>query len=128
MPHQGSLVGLDLTVPNAPQVRDFYATVIGWGVQGLKGGEDYDDTDDYFMTGHDGAPVAGVCQRQGDHSDLPPQWMPYVSVDDLDAAVTKTLELGGAVVAGPKGQGPGSYCVIKDPAGAMLALMQNPQP
>jgi hypothetical protein len=58
MTQHGTLIGLDLTVPNAPQVRDFYAAVIGWGVQGLKSGEDYDDQDDYFMTGPDGVPVA----------------------------------------------------------------------
>ncbi|MFI0355842.1 VOC family protein [Actinomadura sp. 9N407] len=128
MARQGSLIGLDLTVPNAPQVRDFYAAVIGWGVQGLKTGEQYDDHDDYFMTGHDGVPVAGVCARAGENADLPPQWMPYIAVDDLEAAVKKTLDLGGSVVAGPKGEGPGAYCVIKDPAGATLAVMQNPEP
>ncbi|GAA3933884.1 hypothetical protein GCM10023085_14000 [Actinomadura viridis] len=40
--------------------------------------------------------------------------------------LARCAELGGAVVSGPKGQGPGAYCVIQDPAGAVLALMQNP--
>ncbi|MFB4313763.1 VOC family protein [Actinomadura sp. 21ATH] len=128
MTRPGSLIGLDLTVPNAPEVRDFYAAVVGWGVQGLRTGEDYDDTDDYFMTGHDGTPVAGVCQQAGENADLPPRWMPYISVDDLGAAVQKARDLGGLVVAGPKGEGPGAYCVVQDPAGATLALMQNPEP
>jgi predicted enzyme related to lactoylglutathione lyase len=54
--------------------------------------------------------------------------MPYIAVGDLDAGIKKCLDLGGSVVAGPKGQGPGSYCVIRDPAGATLALTQNPEP
>ncbi|MEZ4561373.1 MAG: hypothetical protein R2853_01380 [Thermomicrobiales bacterium] len=29
----GTLIGLDLTVPNAEGVRDFYASVIGWDVE-----------------------------------------------------------------------------------------------
>ncbi|TDC85739.1 VOC family protein [Actinomadura sp. 7K507] len=122
------IVGLDLTVPDAPRLRDFYAAVVGWGVSGLKNGENYDDNDDYFMTGADGVPVAGVCQRQGENADLPPQWLAYIAVDDLDARVAKCEELGGSVVTGIKGDGPGSYCVIKDPSGAVLALMQNPEP
>ncbi|MFF5258334.1 VOC family protein [Actinomadura viridis] len=126
MAKPGSIVGLDLTVPDAPRLRDFYAGVVGWGVQGLKGGESYGDDDDYFMTGPDGVPVAGVCRRGGENADLPPQWLAYIAVDDLDAAVARCAELGGAVVSGPKGEGPGAYCVIQDPAGAVLALMQNP--
>jgi predicted enzyme related to lactoylglutathione lyase len=122
------IVGLDLTVQDAPALRDFYAAVVGWGVTGLKTGEDYDDNDDYFMNGADGNPVAGVCQRQGENADLPPQWLVYIAVDDLDASVAKCKELGGSVIAGPKGDGPGSYYVIQDPSGAVLALMQNPEP
>ncbi|RAY11143.1 VOC family protein [Actinomadura craniellae] len=124
-PRPGTIIGLDLTVPEAARLRDFYADVVGWGVQGLHGGADYDDHDDYFMTGPDGTPVAGVCRREGENADLPGQWLVYIAVDDLAARVEKCVALGGAVVAGPKGEGPGAYCVIRDPAGAVLALMQH---
>lgn len=114
----GTVMHLDLTVPDAPAVRDFYADVIGWTPEPLG--------DDWMMLAPDGTPAAGICHARGENADLPPQWLAYIAVDDLAAAVQQVTAAGGAVVAGPKGDGPGSYAVVRDPAGAVLALMQPP--
>jgi uncharacterized protein len=114
----GKVVGFDLTVPDADRVRDFYAAVVGWESMGL----DMGGYEDYLMMGPDGTPSAGVCHADGVNADLPPQWLAHVVVEDLDASIQKCLELGGAVVAGPKGDGDDRYCVIKDPAGAVISL------
>jgi predicted enzyme related to lactoylglutathione lyase len=46
-------------------------------------------------------------------------------VADLEASMDRCRELGGDVVAGPSGMGSyGRYCVIRDPAGAHLALFE----
>lgn len=58
----GAIGWIDLTVPNAPAVRDFYAAVVGWTVQDVKMG----DYADYTMrTSESGEAVAGVCHAQG---------------------------------------------------------------
>lgn len=113
----GTFVHLDLTVPDAPGIRDFYADVVGWKPEQL--GEDW------MMLAPDGTPAAGVCHARGENADLPPQWLAYIAVADLAAAVATVDGAGGAVVAGPKGEGTGAYAVIRDPAGAVLALMQE---
>ncbi|MCK7527930.1 MAG: hypothetical protein MZV64_65200 [Ignavibacteriales bacterium] len=41
-PEIGSITWCDLTVPNAEEVKDFYAKVVGWMPQGLSVG-DYED-------------------------------------------------------------------------------------
>ncbi len=75
-----------------------------------------------------GTPVAGVCHTRGVNANLPPQWLVYIVVEDLDASVQRCLELGGSVIAGPKGSNPeGHYCVIQDPSGAVAALVKQPQ-
>jgi uncharacterized protein len=120
----GTIVGLDLTIPDAPGLRDFYAEVVGWKPEPLSMGT----YDDYMMLAPDGAPVAGICRKAGGNADLPPQWITYVAVDDLSASLEKVTARGGEVVRAPAGVGPGAFALIKDPAGATLALMQNPYP
>ena len=72
-----------------------------------------------------GSAVAGVCHARGTNAGLPPQWLIYITVDDLDGRVQRCVELGGRVLMPPKGMGgQGRYCVIQDPAGAAAALYE----
>jgi predicted enzyme related to lactoylglutathione lyase len=67
--------------------------------------------------------VAGVCHARGANANLPAQWLVYVQVEDVEASARRAAELGGAVVDGPRGMGSLRFCVIRDPAGAVLALV-----
>lgn len=118
----GTIIGLDLTVPDAEGVRDFYASVIGWQPEPFP----MDGYDDYFMKSPEtGAISAGVCHARGVNADLPAQWMVYIAVEDLQASLDRCHELGGEALTEIKGnEGEARYCVIRDPAGAVLALMQ----
>ncbi len=118
-PAVGTIVGTDLTVDNAEDVRDFYAGVIGWEVESLT----VDDHEDYVMKSPGGEWVAGVCHRLGPNADLPPQWLVYVAVADLEQSLARCADLGGTAITPIKGLGEGtSYVVVRDPAGAVLAL------
>jgi len=118
----GAIMWTDLTVPDADGVRDFYAAVTGWVPQPLSMG----DYSDYIMTAPEtGAPVAGVCHARGTNAELPPVWVVYIAVADLDASLEACRARGGTVIAGPKGAGGGArYAIIRDPAGAVAALHQ----
>lgn len=121
-PKLGTIGWTDLTVPDATRVAEFYRQVAGWGVQPLSMGE----YDDYVMTAGDTG-VAGVCHARGANEGLPAQWLIYVSVADLEASLAHTRELGGEVVVGPRDLGAyGTMAVIRDPAGAVLGLIQPP--
>ncbi len=118
----GTQIGFDLTVNDAEAIKDFYAAVIGWTSEPLAMG----GYDDYFMKSPvTGDVVAGVCHARGGIADLPPQWLAYIVVDDLQASLDSCVERGGDVLTEIKGsEGESRYCVIRDPAGAVLALMQ----
>ncbi len=118
-PALGSIVWHDLTVPNAVAVRDFYAAVIGWTHSPVSMG----DYDDYCMN-QPGETVAGICHARGPNANVPPQWLIYVNVADVTAAARRCTELGGAVLDGPRVMGGQHFCVIRDPAGAVLGLIQ----
>jgi predicted enzyme related to lactoylglutathione lyase len=116
------IVWTDLTVADAEQVRDFYSQVVGWEPAPV----DMGDYSDFGMNAPGtGAPVAGVCHARGPNANLPPQWLIYVTVKNLDESISRCNELGGAIVAEPKSMGShGRYCVIRDPAGAVMALIE----
>lgn len=38
-------------------------------------------------------PVAGICHARGTNAALPPQWLRYIVVADLDASVQRCTEL-----------------------------------
>jgi uncharacterized protein len=118
----GSIMWTDLTVENAEQVRDFYNAVVGWTSSGV----DMGGYNDFNMNDPEtGKPIAGVCHARGGNAGLPPVWLIYVNVEDLERSVARCIELGGQVISGPRGAGgQGRYCVIRDPAGAALALFE----
>jgi predicted enzyme related to lactoylglutathione lyase len=114
----GKLVWLDLTVPDAESVRDFYARVVGWEPQGV----DMGGYEDFTMKSREtGEAVAGICFARGPNADVPLGWVPYFDVDDLDAAVERAKGLGAEVVSGPRD----GFCLIRDPAGAVAALYRQ---
>lgn len=121
-PPVGTIAWTDLTVPNAPAVRDFYAAVVGWTPSEV----DMGGYSDFTMNGPDGAPVAGVCHRHGVNADLPPVWLMYIRVADLEQSLAEVRAQRGDVIAGPRGFGKTSrYAVIRDPAGAAFALFEE---
>ena len=119
-PKMGSVGWIDLTVADAAEVRDFDAQVAGWAPSPVPMGGYVDYT---MVAPGMGEPAAGICHPRGGHADLPPQWLIYIMVQDVDSSAARCVELGGTVLAGPRAMGShGRYCVIQDPAGAVAAL------
>lgn len=118
----GSISWTDLTVDNAEEVRDFYSRVVGWKSDAVE----MDGYSDFSMNApQSGTCVAGICHARGSNAELPPQWLVYINVADLDASIAGCAELGGEILVGPKKMGSqGRYCVIRDPAGAVAALFE----
>lgn len=119
----GTIGWRDLTVQDAEMVRDFYRGVVGWETSAV----DMGGYSDFSMIppGSDEA-VAGVCHARGSNADLPPQWLLYITVEDLDRSAAKCRELGGTIVVNSKPLAGGRFCVIRDPAGAVCALYEPP--
>ena len=119
----GKIGWLDITVPDAAALRDFYTTVVGWNSEDASMG----DYSDYCMLmPAEGEAVAGVCHARGSNADMPPQWLIYITVADLDASLEHCLANGGSVVRDPAGLAGGRFAIIKDPVGAITALFQEP--
>ena len=121
-PEVGTIGWTDLTISNAEEIRNFYSRVVGWKPQPLSMGQ----YDDYVMnTPETETSIAGVCHARGGNAGLPPQWLIYITVANVDESIATCKSLGGKILAEAKNYSDmGRYCVIQDPAGAVCALFE----
>ncbi len=110
----------ELLTPNAAAARTFYEELLGWTARAepMSPGS-------YHVLESGGRDVGGLFEMSGsDWQDTAPQWLPYIRVDDVDAAAARASALGGLVRIPPTSEpGVGRFCVIADPTGALLALI-----
>ena len=96
-------------------VSDFYRAVFEGPLAPNPGDDSPYKT--WMMNGDQ--PWAAVVRVDEQHAG---RWVPYVHVDDLDAAVDAATAAGGTIVI-PKTDGPaGPAVTVADPAGALVAL------
>lgn len=115
----GSVVWRDLTVPNAEEVKNFYCEVVGWKANL------HHSCDDYNIHQADGEVMAGICYAKGTNANVPPQWLLYVTVESVEKSAAKCVEMGGKILDGPRMMGTNLFCVIQDPAGAVMGLIEG---
>ena len=88
----GHIGWIDLTVPDADRLRDFYSEVVGWRPDPV----DMGGYSDYQMLRPStGEPVAGVCHAHGVNADLPPVWLIYIVVPNLTDTLARCTSHGG---------------------------------
>jgi predicted enzyme related to lactoylglutathione lyase len=97
---------------NPKESRAFYEKLLGWKASDGPGG--------LTMFSEAKEPFAGLAPKDGAGG-----WVPFVQVDDVDAATRKALKLGAELVK-EKSRGPaGEFSVVRDPGGAAFALWQK---
>lgn len=118
----GRIEWLDLTVPDAERIKNFYCKVVGWNSADVDMGS-YSDFN--INLPESGETVAGVCHARGSNASLPAQWLVYVRVADVKESAVECEKRGGKVLDGPRRMGGSDFCVIEDPAGAVMALLSG---
>jgi predicted enzyme related to lactoylglutathione lyase len=126
----GTVTWVDLTVADAPAIRDFYEAVVGWTPREVDMGDyaDFEMLPPESASVSAGEPVAapapkaaaGICHARGGNAKLPPQWIMYVPVNDLARSLYACERLGGKIVHRLSAH----YVLIQDPVGAVMMLYQ----
>ncbi|WP_040495315.1 VOC family protein [Ilumatobacter nonamiensis] len=108
----------DVGVADTAACVSFYESLFGWGAE-----DQGEDAGGYHMFRLDGAAVAGLGPKQND--DGMPLWSAYISVDDIDAALSRA-EAAGATVVMPRTDvfTSGSMAIVVDPTGAVVSFWQ----
>ncbi|PCJ23074.1 MAG: glyoxalase [SAR86 cluster bacterium] len=113
---------MDLTVDDASRVKDFYCSVVGW----TSGEVDMGSYSDFNVNLPDTQDtIAGICHARNSNANLPSQWLIYVRVESVANSAAECEKRGGKVLDGPRRMGGSNFCVIQDPAGAVLALLSD---
>lgn len=120
----GRIAWVDLTVPDAVATRDFYTRVIGWESENVEWEDNGELIADYNMLDAAGTASAGVCHARGPNAALPPVWLLYLTVGDLEESLRRTRAQGGEVIrVNKKADGTAVWAVIADPVGVHVALV-----
>ena len=109
----------DLMVGDVDAALKFYTALFGWTVQTM----DMGAMGPYQMVAAGGVTFAGVMKLP--MPGVPPHWMPYVAVADVDAACKTAQASGGAIVVPVMPiPGVGRFAVLADPTGGTLGAIQ----
>ena len=82
----GSITWTDLTVQNAEKVKEFYQQVVRWKAEPVSMGE----YNDFKMNSPEsGETVTGICHIRGGKAKIPPQWLIYITVENVDESAKK---------------------------------------
>lgn len=95
--------------------RNFYQTVLGWNIEVV----DHQDGRTCRTAKVDDKPLGGFVESEGQAA-----WLPYITVDDVDARVKTAIASGASIVREPVDMpGVGRMATLKDPQGASIALI-----
>jgi predicted enzyme related to lactoylglutathione lyase len=98
--------------------QHFYEELFGWKGEDGAGG--------YVLFHHDGEHVAGLMTMPPNvPPEAPSYWLVYFAVDDIDAAIVRTLVLGGKVLVPVRDIDEGRFAVFADPSGAVFAVLEH---
>ncbi|PRY36184.1 VOC family protein [Umezawaea tangerina] len=76
----------------------------------------------------DGRAVGGAYAMTDEvPADIPPHWMTYFGVADVDAAVDRVVRLGGIAVGDPADSPFGRFATVGDPLGAPFRVLGVPR-
>lgn len=113
----------ELATPEVDAASAFYGDLLGWS---------YEDQPIFSAKYHriratpDGEPDGGgMLQMNEEWEGVPPHWMVYLAVADIDACVAYCSEHGGQVGVPPFDTPVGRISVLCDPHGAVFSVIEH---
>jgi predicted enzyme related to lactoylglutathione lyase len=112
----------ELHTKDLEAAKKFYTGVFGWSGKASAGG-----TMDYWHWTSGGKDIGGMMSQMGPPG-VPPHWLAYTAVSDVDGMTKKVETLGGKVMM-PAMDIPkvGKFSVVADPTGGVFSLFRSAQ-
>jgi predicted enzyme related to lactoylglutathione lyase len=120
MREPGSLTWTELATRDTEAAKKFYTSLFGWKEKTSTGGGMA-----YTEFSASDTPFAGMMEMNAQMvaMHVPPNWLPYFQVTDVDATANKAKELGASLAVPPLDiPNTGRFSVIQDPHGAAFAI------
>ncbi len=120
MKQHGAFSWNELMTSDMDAAKAFYSELLGWTMEDIAC-----EGVPYSMIKVGEQELGGIMTIPTEAAGMPPMWGSYVTVDDIALCVKKTQELGGKIIMPPREiPDVGHFCVIQDPQGATLNLIQ----
>ncbi|MDQ1436492.1 MAG: uncharacterized protein QOK43_121 [Acidimicrobiaceae bacterium] len=117
----GTLCWNELTTRDTAKAAAFYEAVFGWGAKSSDAEPGMTYTE--FQLGD--RSIGGMMEMGADMpADVPSHWLAYFAVADTDETLTKAEAGGGSAVTPTMDLAVGRMAVLKDPHGALFAVIQ----
>jgi predicted enzyme related to lactoylglutathione lyase len=98
------------------ETKKFFEALVAWKTSEGPAG--------MTMLSAEGSPFAAIGSAEDRYGDRD-EWVPFVAVDDVEAATKRAVSLGATLLR-EKSRGPaGEFTVVRDPGGAALALWKK---
>lgn len=119
----GSLSWVEYATHQPDKSKTFYTKLFGWDAQTIPNPDM-----EYILFMQGAEQVAGMYKMTPDMKHIPAHWLPYLSVADCKQSTEKAKQLGGELVVEPKDIGEfGVFAIIRDPQGAVIAIIAQPK-
>jgi hypothetical protein len=116
----GAASWIELYTKDTKKAGSFYSQLFGWK---LKESPGYTE----FHLGNEG--VGGMMAIEASMGDVPPHWIVYFQVADIDASAAKARSLGGKLRMEPTDiPEVGRFAIPLDPQGAEFAIIRLNRP
>ncbi len=117
----GALCWADLNTPEPEAAKAFYEELFGWNIATSP-----NDPSGYLHIQNGEEYIGGIPPGEQRDPSIPPHWLIYYQVLDVDATAAKAKSLGGAEYLAPMTmEGVGRMAVIADPQGASFAIFTS---
>ncbi len=121
-PLLGKVIWHDLITEDLDSARNFYGELFGWTFENVS----RDGGGEYIVARKGDVIVAGLLAIDAPADDENySRWLPYISVDDVDAALSRSLAGGASVAAAARNVGFGRVAAIIDPQGGVVGLART---
>ena len=119
----GTFSWADLATTDGAAAKAFYTGLFGWNATDVPASE----TSVYTMLEQGEKSVCALYEMgpQMRTQGVPPHWVSYITVEDVEASANKASNLGGIVIQPPFDvTNSGRMAIVQDPTGATFALWQ----
>jgi predicted enzyme related to lactoylglutathione lyase len=113
----GALCWTELATTEVEPAKSFYGDLFGWEYEIDEGG--------YATIKNAGRLNGGIREQTEAERGIPPNWLPYFTVESVADAARSAEQLGGRTLMPSTDLSIGRFAVIADPQGAAFALFEG---
>lgn len=121
LPTTGQFCWNELATNDVHKAKEFYRKLLGWEFKDIQS-----DNMTYTLIRAKDNECGGIWQiPKEQHEHIPPHWMSYILVDNIQEMLEQAIKHGATEVKGVTQAGDmGHFAIIMDPTGAHIAFWE----